>query len=201
MILVKKKVIAVDLDNVLAKFGERLCETISECEGENISSSDIKCWDIHKYFKCGTKVYEYMTEDLFRNLPVIENSQESIKKLMEDFEVVIVTSATNNKNSLKAKLEWLEEHFPFISHENIILCGNKRYILCDYMIDDYYKNLDGTMGYGILFDSHHNKDVETYPRANNWQEVLDIIYKREESLKESKELLLNMELERHFNKI
>src|SRR5699024_12196630 len=118
------------------------------------------------------KVYKYMKEDLFRNLPVIENSQESIKKLMEDFEVVIVTSATNNNNSLKAKMEWLEEHFPFISHENIILCGNKRYILCDYMIDDYYKNLDGAMGYGILLEYQHNTERDRQARANNSHAVI-----------------------------
>ena len=42
-------------------------------------------------------------------------------------------------NSLREKYDWLAEHFPFITWEQIIFCGSKKAVTADYMIDDYPK--------------------------------------------------------------
>lgn len=196
-----RKRILVDLDNVLADFGQRLCEVVSECEGESVSSSDVKCWDIHKYFKCGTKVYNYLTYDLFRTLPVIEGSQEALKELSKDFDVFIVSSATNIHDSLKAKMEWLNEHFPFIHHRNIVLCGDKSVVQGDYLIDDAPHNLEVTGDIKILFDSHHNQDETRFTRAMNWEEVVSIIRTREKNEEIGSRLYTDLAIERELNKI
>ncbi|MCD2506073.1 5' nucleotidase, NT5C type, partial [Staphylococcus aureus] len=89
---------------------------------------DILCWDIKKYTNTNNNVYRHLDYDLFRNLNVIEGSQRVTKELMKKYEVYVVTTATNHPDSLKAKLEWLTEYFPFIPHSNVVLCGNKNII-------------------------------------------------------------------------
>lgn len=166
-----KKVLAIDMDGVLGNLVSPWVRRINESEGENVSANDIKSWNIGRYFSCGKRVYDYLSYDLFRNLPVIEDSQRVVEKLQDKFQVYIVTSATNNHDSLKAKMEWLEEHFPFIPASNIVLCGSKSIIKADYMIDDGIHNLEVFDGHGILFNASHNQQEDRFPRAMDWNEI------------------------------
>lgn len=165
------KIIAVDQDQVLADLFTPWVEAVNKNEKENVTHHDVKTWDICSYFKCGKKVYEYLTYELFRQLPVIEDSQSVMKKLMKEYEVYIVTSATSYPKTMLAKIEWLSDHFPFIPSSNIILCGNKKIIRADIMIDDGVHNLEHFDGRKILFDACHNKACNEFERVNSWKEV------------------------------
>ena len=97
------------------------------------------------------KWYDYINEKgFFRDLPLIEGSV---------------------RNSLTDKLDWLNDHFPFISWKNIIFCGEK-IVNVDVMIDDRAKNFIDFKGRPLLFTSPHNLLLTQYERVNNWQEVL-----------------------------
>jgi 5'(3')-deoxyribonucleotidase len=76
------------------------------------------------------------------------------------------------RNSLIDKYDWLAEHFPFISWQNIIFCGQK-IVNVDVMIDDRAKNFVGFNGRKLLFSSPHNLLLTDYERVDNWQQVLD----------------------------
>ena len=118
------------------------------------------------------KWYEYINEKgFFRDLPVIAGSVEAVKKLQEAHEVYIVSAAMEFRNSLTDKLDWLGEHFPFISWKNIVFCGEK-IVNVDVMIDDRAKNFIDFKGRPLLFTSPHNLLLTQYERVNNWQEVL-----------------------------
>ena len=108
----------------------------------------------------------------FRNLPVMDNSVEVLEELNKRYEVFIVSAAMEFPQSLSEKYEWLQEHFPFITWNNIIFCGDKSIIGTDYMIDDHVKNLDCCKGKTIMFTAGHNAGVDRHHRANNWKEVL-----------------------------
>ncbi len=82
----------------------------------------------------------------FRNLPVMKDSVEVLKELNKAYEVFIVSAAMEFPNSLKDKLEWLLEHFPFLSWKQLALCGDKRLVCGDYMIDDHTWNLETFKG-------------------------------------------------------
>lgn len=56
----------------------------------------------------------------FRDLDVMKDSQEVIKKLSEQFEVFITTAAMEFPASFTAKYEWLKEHFPFLDELNFV---------------------------------------------------------------------------------
>ena len=109
----------------------------------------------------------------FRNLPVMKDSVDVIREMNKRYEVFIVSAAVEFPNSLKEKVEWLQDHFPFITWKQIVLCGDKRLIHGDYMIDDHVKNLMHFKGKPYLFTSAHNLNITQYERLNDWQEVAE----------------------------
>jgi len=113
----------------------------------------------------------------FRSIPVMAGAVEAVKKLSEDFDIYIVSAAMQYPYSLSQKLEWLGEHFPFISWRNIIFCGDKSIIGTDYMIDDHIKNLDHFKGKTIMFNAFHNVNHHHHQRVNNWDEILVLMAK------------------------
>jgi len=110
----------------------------------------------------------------FLDIPVMTGAVEAVQKLMEKYEVYIVSAAMEFPLSLPEKLSWLNLHFPFIGWKNIIFCGDKSIINTDYMIDDYPKNLDTFKGKPIMFTAHHNTELTHHTRVNNWADVLDL---------------------------
>ncbi len=115
-----------------------------------------------------------LSAGFFRHLPVIKDSKEVIKEMNKRYEVFIVSAAMEFPNSLKEKLEWMGDHFPFISWKQIALCGDKRLVCGDYMIDDHVKNLRTFKGKPYLFTSAHNLNITEYERLNDWKEVGEV---------------------------
>ena len=113
----------------------------------------------------------------FRHLPVMKGSVDVLRELNNRYEVFIVSAATEFPNSLKDKLEWLEDHFSFLTWKQVALCGSKDLIFGDYMIDDHLKNLKGFKGKPYLFTAAHNLEVTGYDRINNWAEAAGIFLK------------------------
>ena len=92
------------------------------------------------------KMYE---KGFFRNLPIMENSMETLSALMFDgHEVFILSACIDSPYCKQEKIEWIEHYLPFIPKENIILVpigtnkaehiGN---VENSFLIDDYKKNL------------------------------------------------------------
>ena len=165
------KRIALDMDEVIADVYPKFLDYYERDFGYRPKREDY--W--------GKKVYElegaihirkYLFEPgFFRDLPVMEGSQEVVKWLHEHYDIYIVTSAMEFRNSLIDKRDWLEEHFPFIHWKKVIMCGDKSVINADYMIDDHVRNLLTFKGKGILYTSTHNTDDTQFTRVNNWKEV------------------------------
>jgi 5'-nucleotidase len=118
-----------------------------------------------------------MAPGFFRNLPVMEDSVEVLRELNKRYEVFIVSAAMEFPNSLKDKLEWLLEHFPFFTWRQVALCGSKDLVCGDFMIDDHVKNLSGFKGKPYIFTAAHNLEVTGYDRINNWKEAAGIFLK------------------------
>ncbi len=119
------------------------------------------------------KWYEYINEPgFFRDLPVIDKSQEVMKALNNHYDIYIVSAALEFRNSLIDKYDWLAEHFPFIPWTNIVFCGDK-IVDTDILIDDRIKNFSNFKGRKLLFTSPHNLLITHYERVNNWTEVAD----------------------------
>lgn len=166
--------IAIDMDEVLA---DPIYKFIQLYNRDHQVPMDL-------VIKPGTEIFQNVPEEVndkwfdyinqkgfFRDLPVIDGAVEAVQQLQSKYEVYIVSAAMEFRNSLEDKLDWLGEHFPFISWKNVVFCGEK-IVDVDIMIDDRIKNFVGFEGRPLLFTSPHNLLVTEYERVDNWQQVL-----------------------------
>ncbi|MCR8558385.1 5'(3')-deoxyribonucleotidase [Mucilaginibacter sp. BJC16-A38] len=173
-----KKSIAIDMDGVIADTETHLLNWYERDYGVRISLDEIQGLDEKEIFPDKTQSRKYvLTPGFFRTLPLMNGAVEAVKTLMESYEVYIVSAAMEFPLSLAEKLEWLNEHFPFIDWRHIIFCGDKSIINTDYMIDDHIKNLDYFKGTTIMFHAFHNVNYDHHQRVNNWDEVLELLEK------------------------
>ncbi|MEM1123728.1 MAG: 5'(3')-deoxyribonucleotidase [Bacteroidota bacterium] len=167
------KRIAIDMDEVLADTNARFIDWYERYTGIRVAKEEL--------YKNGQKIYEYVDapvmremlhiKGFFKDLPVMPDSQEVVQWLFERYEILIVTSATEFRNSLADKHDWLGKYFPFIPWKNFVFCGRKDTIIADYLIDDHVKNLVGFMGKGLLYHAPHNLENTTFTRVKNWKEI------------------------------
>ena len=115
-----------------------------------------------------------MSPGFFRNLPVMPDSVEVLREMSKVYEIFIVSAAIEFPHSLKDKLDWLLEYFPFFTWRQLVLCGDKRMIHGDHMIDDHPRNLVHFPGKKYLYHSPHNVSVTEYTRLHDWKEAAEI---------------------------
>ena len=171
----RKPRLAVDMDEVLA---DPISKFIQLYNRDYAVPLDLKILPGNEIIShvpehAKIKLYEYINEKgFFRDLEVIPDSIEVVKKLQEKYDVFIVSAAMEFPNSLQDKYEWLAEHFPFIGWEHIIFCGYK-IVNVDILIDDRIKNFEDFEGRKLLFSSPHNMLLTDYERVNTWKEVAE----------------------------
>lgn len=113
----------------------------------------------------------------FRNLPVMENSVEVLEQMNKKYEIFIVSAATEFPNSLREKFDWIKEHFPFFTWQQLVLCGSKKLMQGDFMIDDHARHLHYFNGKPYLFSAPHNLNDNDFERINNWEHASQIFLK------------------------
>ena len=168
-----KKRIAVDMDGVIANLHDVWLKIYNSDYNDNLRKEDITLWNWHVLCKpeCGEKLYRYLDNpDLFRNLPVIEGSQEVLKELSSKYDIFIC-SAPYNINNVLPKVEWLRKNFPFLNEKNFVFTRNKGILNADFLIDDNPDNFIDFRGEGLLFDAPHNREETKYRRVKNWFEI------------------------------
>ena len=166
--------IAVDMDEVLADPLKKFIQLYHRDYGVALDLVIEPGREIHQQVpeEINHKWYDYINEPgFFRDLEVIPRAVEAMKKLQTKYDVYVVSAATEFRNSLIDKFDWMEEHFPFIGWENLVFCG-KKIVDVDIMIDDRIKNFVDFEGRPLLFSSPHNMLITQYERVNNWEEVL-----------------------------
>lgn len=170
--------VLIDMDEVLAKYTLKVIRTFRQETGNKIELDRIKGKFLSAFLEPKyvdlIRSYPYR-EGFFRDLEVMENSQEIVRQLQNRYEVFIVSSTTQHPNAPKSKLEWLNEHFPFIHYANIVFCGNKSIIRGDYLIDDHPMHLELFRGKPILFNAFHNIYEDRFTRVQSWPEIAKLL--------------------------
>lgn len=111
----------------------------------------------------------------FAELGVMENAQDALKQLSQDFDIFITTAAMEYPASCGPKFQWLQKNFPFISPLNIVFCGHKNILAADYLVDDNVRHFHDFQGQGVLFSAPHNQKVKWSPRVSNWRETVSYL--------------------------
>ncbi|MFB5192539.1 5' nucleotidase, NT5C type [Alicyclobacillus fastidiosus] len=173
------KRIAIDMDEVIADIVDKHLELYNRDFQDNVTLIDMhgkKLRDLRPHLI--HEIQSYLAQPgFFRDLKVIEGSQEVIQELSEHYEIFITTAAMEVPSSFTAKYEWLKQHFPFLSDMNFVFCGDKSIIRADYLIDDNARHFTRFTGQGILFSAPHNMHETGYVRVNNWIEVRNYFMK------------------------
>lgn len=167
--------VLVDMDGVLADTYSQFLRMELDETGRHIPAEELLGKLEEEAFPNFEK--HVHSKGFFRTAPQIEGSVDGLKYLNDKYKLLIVSSATEFPQSLTEKVEWLKEYYPFISWQQIILCGDKSSVKGDLMIDDHIKNLDYFEGDKILFSQPHNIYIknDNYKRVNGWTEVMDIL--------------------------
>jgi len=168
------KRIAIDMDDVMADASGRFIEYAFNKLGRKLEKHHLEGRDWATVVGMPHEdVRSWLFEaGFFKGMQVMPDCKEVMEELTKKYEVFIVSAAIEFPESLKEKVEWLAEHFPFISWKHIVLCGHKYMIKADFLIDDHEKNLiNFTEGTPILFTAPHNLQINSYKRVNNWTEV------------------------------
>src|SRR6185295_16381094 len=146
--------IAIDMDGVIADVSEQFFRYDEKDFGKRRSLDEVVG---RKEIDAFPRLREYVySNGFFRSAPVMEHSQEIVRQLNDNYEIFIVSAATEFPQSLSEKQEWLSEHFPFIKWQQMVFCGLKTIVSADIMIDDHFKNLDHFPGATFLFSQPHN---------------------------------------------
>jgi 5'-nucleotidase len=183
----KRKSIAIDMDGVIADTTTHFIAWYEKESGVRVEKNVFHGVPESEALPDNVIRKFVYTPTFFRTIPVMPGAQEAVKKLMESFDVYIVSAAMEFPQSLFEKREWLQEHFPFITWRNIIFCGDKSVIATDYMIDDHVRNLDVCKGITFMFSAGHNVHVTNHKRVNDWVEVLELMNEELAAIKEQEQ--------------
>lgn len=172
------KRLLVDMDDVIADTSGAILDLYNEEFDTQYSKGDFwnnQLWESEVSTAYLTIRHKLFEEGFFRNLGVMDGAKVAMEKLNDKYELFIVSAATEFPNSLKEKIDWLQEHFPYIHWKNIILCGDKSPVQGDYLIDDREKNFINFKGEPLLFHAIHNQQLEGYKRVKTWEEIAGIL--------------------------
>ena len=174
--MVGRKRIAVDMDEVLAKYTKKVVQTLYDETGYRIDLKSAEGAFLSKSLS-GEHLDRVTSfpyrEGFFRDLEVMEHAPKVLHDLQQHYDIFIVSATMQHANAPKSKLGWLEEHFPFIHFRNIVFCGDKSIIQADFLIDDHPRHLENFIGTPLLFEAFHNIHEQRFPRMKNWLDVAD----------------------------
>jgi 5'(3')-deoxyribonucleotidase len=129
--------------------------------------------------------------EIFFNLELVDEYViPEIKKMNEEFDVIIVTSAF--AEVVLDKWRWMEKHLPFIPHRNFITTARKDLVNADILIDDAIHNIKDWVASGrtaIVPRHHWNHELANLPlvvmfdgwegmceRVSNLVQMMEFVY-------------------------
>lgn len=154
------KIIAFDIDSVLAEIMEPWLDRYNKDYGDNLTQDKIINWEINVFCKpeCGHHIFDYLTPDLYDITKPIPGAIEAVRFAKTRGRVIFVTSAAYSPGR---KFAWLQDHGFFPKEHDYVECRDKSLIKADIMIDDYEINLAG-FEQGILFDQPWNRHATCF---------------------------------------
>lgn len=165
----------VDMDGVLCNLIEKWFGRYNAEYGDQLRLDALDTWGPHRIAKAGRAVYKYLSEPgFFRDLKPIPGAVEGVRSLLDHgHEVVVVTAA---KNGHRDKLDWIREHLPFLSPENVVFTHRKELVRGDVLFDDAPHNLEAFARYGtpVAMAYPYNRGVP-FPRVPDWQGFLELV--------------------------
>jgi len=166
--------IAIDLDEVIADPVKKLKAWYKRDYGKTLGDEAIRGKDLKEAVapEHFSVFHQYLnTPGFFRDLELMPDARSVLEKLNKAYTLFLVSAAAEFPNSFKDKFDWITDHLPFITWQQICLCGSKSIIQTDMMIDDRPRNFSHFQGRKLLYTAHHNIFETGYERVNDWPEI------------------------------
>ena len=114
--------------------------------------------------------------DLYDDLVPLEDAKKYIP-LLKELGLTIIFVSTCMPEHEDSKRFFLQRHFPFM--DGFVSTGDKKFVQCDYFVDDYKKNCKQLMDKASVYQikSELNSPSEDYPYVT-WEEIYNDIVKR-----------------------
>lgn len=196
--------IGIDIDNVISNFNDELLKEYLKHDKE-LRNTGIINEDVFIRYgmfdwteKEETEFYKNNIERIAIKLKSIHRATETIKKLKEDGNEIIIISGRNNgeyNNPYKLTEEWLAKYN--IVYDKLILTNaynkEEKANICkenniDIMIEDSTQtaiNIE-KVGTKVLFmNTRYNKNNENFEKVSNWKEIyskISKLYKKDKNI-------------------
>lgn len=136
----KKPIVLLDVDEVLADFVGRVLELVRRITGRNVTREEITCWDIAVALKltpeeAAEKARLIKEPGFCAGLEPLPGAIDGVREIREYADVRAVTSPFKSKTWASEREEWLCEHFGF-RREQIVQTPGKDIVFGDVLIDD-----------------------------------------------------------------
>lgn len=196
--MVKKKIIGVDLDEVLMDAITPTCRFVNDHYGTAFSREKILVHDFAKAWGCSTeeaiaRMERFYASDYHDEGLPIEGACETIQKLKDTHELHVVTA---RPGSTKEKtLQWLEKHFPetfksvsftkhYFNHTEKVKSDICKELGVDAFIDDAPHNTEDVANVVsdvfLLHAPWNKKYTPSYKnihRVHSWDEIYEKLMK------------------------
>ncbi|MDO8566174.1 MAG: hypothetical protein Q7S04_03255 [Candidatus Moranbacteria bacterium] len=111
----KKKIIGIDLDDVLLDFNPTLYAWHNATYGTSFEHKDVTSYFIEDIWKCTraeavAKIVDFYLTDEHKNALPVSGAVQGIERLRKNHSLILVTSKPDYLRPLTVK--WLEKHFP-----------------------------------------------------------------------------------------
>lgn len=175
-------IIVCDIDDVLNDLTQKAIALYNLRSGKNIQMSDITTYN---FADCLSQEDSdaicalFEEQELWDSLTPTPGSQDALRTLCRQGHQVYLATATHYKN-FGWKMEWLNQHYDFFDHRNVIRIMDKSLLKTDVMIDDCMDHLINNVCDRICIDQPWNRSASkdyTYDiyRINNWSLIPNVI--------------------------
>ena len=135
--------VKVDCDNILNNMVEAMVDMYNRDNKTRLDYNACTAYD----FSCYGTYFMDWTHNLWYNNPSRlweamrppENAEKGLKKLCNNYDVVIVTAAF--PWTFKYTCDYIGTYYPWFPQDRIIRCIEKPWVITDYAIDDLPSNL------------------------------------------------------------
>lgn len=193
-----KKVLAVDIDNILTNTTECVLQYINE----RIPGLNLKMEDIKEYWMENQIPIEYRwivemafaDKAMWKKVKMIEGAAEVLRKLYEEGWEIYFATATTAEN-FKKKIGFLTRNLPFLPEgyikQHAISIKYKQLLNVDIMIDDYLENLINPRPYWAIcldyawnreeaMNKYTEEEIDGIYFAFSWNDIYELIKRIEE---------------------
>lgn len=180
-----KKIILVDMDDVLADFESRFLENWRKKFPRHpyVPLEERETFYLEDSYPNGLKKEVesiFSAPGFFENLNIISGAKEALAKMEAlGHQVLICTSPVSRyENCILEKYHWVSKNLGYEWTRKVIMTKDKTLVFGDILIDDKPEHI-GLLKPAwkhVLFDAPHNKKVKSDLRITwkNWEKILNI---------------------------